>query len=631
MDGEPITLVGVAPQGLEYPRGTEIWYPLRADYATPPVSGPPPELHLLARVSPGLGADVVAADITGTLLADTRTNQFIADARVVVRAFEDEVVGPTKPLVQAAFAAAILLLLAAAANAALFLLADGRRIAHEIAVRSALGADRAQVASRLLTDALVVGILAAVGGMGLAWLTLAALAPLVPPEVPRLAELELGGRAVLFGILISVILVVASAGLATLAQSKVRAGRALLWGARSTVGERATFRRAIAATQVALAVLSAAGAGLLVRTVLALNSIDPGLSAADMTSVSLRVPYTWGSVPESYLQALEAVVADLESRPGVLAARPSLGPPLEQRLEVRLRAVGQTDEQWETNPVVAVDAVLPGHFRALGIPIRSGRDLTESDNRADADPVVVVDEVLADALWPGTNPLGMGLVGYVGDNQPTYTVVGVAAATRYRELLVAHPRAYFPLRRVSNSPPAALLVRTSSNAAVPIRELVTNALAAADPQVRVLSVSRMTDVLRAPTLSHRFAATVLVTFAGATLLLAVLGVYSVFTVLVQERTREFGVRRALGAQRAGILRSVLVGILAVATAGAAVGIFAAVWAGRLVGALLYGVDPWDPGTFLVVVAGSILLAIVAGVAPAMRASSVDPASCLRQD
>jgi hypothetical protein len=377
--------------------------------------------------------------------------------------------------------------------------------------------------------------------------------------------------------------------------------------------------------------MSAAGAGLLVRTVVALNSIDPGLSAEDMTSVSLRVPYTWGDVPEQYFQALETVVADLESRPGVLAVRPTLGPPLEQRLEVRLRAVGQTDEQGRTNPFVAVDAVLPGHFEALGIPIRSGRDLTEADNRSDADPVVVVDELLADALWPGLNPLGMGVVGYVGDNQTTYTVVGVAAETRYRELLVTHPRAYFPLRRVGNSPPAALLVRTASTAGVPIRELVTNALAAADPQVRVLSVGRMTDVLRAPTLGRRFAATVLVIFAGATLLLAVLGVYSVFTLLIQERNREFGVRRALGAQRMRILRSVLVSILAVASGGAAIGTLAALWVGRLVGALLYGVEPADPGTFAFVVVGSILLALVAGAAPALRASSVDPAICLRQD
>jgi hypothetical protein len=405
----------------------------------------------------------------------------------------------------------------------------------------------------------------------------------------------------------------------------------MLRGASSTTPGRSTFRRAIAATQVGLTVLSAAGAGLLVRTVVALNSIDPGLSAADMTSVSLRVPYSWGDVPEQYLQALETVVADLESRPGVLAVRPTLGPPLEQRIEVRLRAVGQTDEQAQTNPFVALDAVLPGHFEALGIPIRSGRDLTAADNRSDADPVVVVDEVLAEALWPGVSPLGMGVIGYVGDNQTIYTVVGVAAATRYRELLVAHPRAYFPLHRVGNSPPAALLVRTSSSASVPVRDLVTEALAAADPQARVVSVTRMTDVLRAPTMGRRFAATVLVTFAGATLLLAVLGVYGVFTVLIQERNREFGVRRALGAQRMRILRSVFASILAVASAGAAVGTLAALWAGRLVGALLYGVEPADPGTFAFVVVGSILLALLAGAAPAMRASSVDPAVCLRQD
>jgi ABC-type antimicrobial peptide transport system permease subunit len=159
---------------------------------------------------------------------------------------------------------------------------------------------------------------------------------------------------------------------------------------------------------------------------------------------------------------------------------------------------------------------------------------------------------------------------------------------------------------------------------------VTEALAAADPRARVVSVTRMTEVLRAPTTGRRFAAMVLVTFAGATLLLAVLGVYGVFTVLIQERNREFGVRRALGAQRMRILRSVLASILAVASAGAAAGTLAALWAGRLVGALLYGVEPADPSTFAFVITGSILLALLAGAVPAMRASSVDPAVCLRQ-
>jgi ABC-type antimicrobial peptide transport system permease subunit len=141
----------------------------------------------------------------------------------------------------------------------------------------------------------------------------------------------------------------------------------------------------------------------------------------------------------------------------------------------------------------------------------------------------------------------------------------------------------------------------------------------------------MTDVLREPTVGRRFASIVLVSFGGATLLLALLGVYGVFTILVQERTREMGVRRALGAQRATIVRTVLMGVLAVAATGAAVGVLGALWATRLLRSLLYGVAPADPGTLVVVVGGSLLLALAAGLAPAMRASSVDPAISLRSD
>jgi hypothetical protein len=377
---------------------------------------------------------------------------------------------------------------------------------------------------------------------------------------------------------------------------------------------------------VALAAVSAVGAVLLLRTVDALNRLDPGLSVDDMTAVSLRVPYTWLEVPQSYLDALDQVVRDLEARPGIRAVRPTLGPPLEQRLEVVLAAEDQEADEVSENPFVAVDAVLPGHFEAMGIPLLAGRGINGADDRPEADPVVVIDEVLANALWPGEDPLGKRINGF-GQFDTWFTIVGVAAATRYRELLEPHPRAYYPLKRLGNSPPATLLVRAEEG--VPVLDLVRESLGRTDPRVRAIDAQRMTDALRQPTVGRRFAASVLSMFAVGTLLLAALGVYGVFTILVQERTNEFGVRRALGAQRRHLARLVAVSSLQLAAVGATAGLVIGVWASRFIKSLLFGVVPPDPVTLMVVFAGSLALALAAGAVPALRASSTEPAVALR--
>lgn len=629
INDQAFTVVGVAPRGFEYPMGTEIWYPMREEYGNPPESGPAPELHLLGRMAAGVDAATVIADLTATLDSDPRVRASIFEARNVVAGFEEKVVGPVTPVLQAAFIAALVLLLAAAANATLFLLAGGPSAAQEIAVMRALGAEPGSVIRRHLADSAVVGALAGVGGIALAYLGVATLVPLAPAGLPRFDAVQLDARAVGVAISATVALTLATGVVAGLIFSRLNVLDVLSSAGRGAVGAGSGFRTTVAGLQVSLAVVSAVGAGLLLRTVAALDSLEPGFSVEDMTVVGLQTPYTWFEVPEDYLLALERVVRDLEGRPGVISARPSLGPPLQQRLEVTLRAEGQSDADVRTNPTVAVDAVLPGHFEALGIPIRSGRGLRELDNRADADPVVVVDEALARALWPGEEPIGQRIIGYPGRNDLAFTVVGVVASTRYRDFLEVHPRAYYPLRLVGNSPPSALLVRTSED--IPGRDMLVEAFAAADPRIRVMSVERMTEVLREPTSGRRFAASVLVSFALATLLLAALGVYSVFTVFVLERTREMGVRRALGAGRSNIVSLVLTRIAKVAATGATLGLVVALGASRWIGSLLYGVDPTDPTTLTIVMLGILGLALCAGLVPALRAAVTDPMVSLRRE
>ena len=622
VDGTTITVVGVAPVGFDFPHDTELWTPLRRDYAADPGIV---ELHLVGRMAPGVDAATVASDVSAALSEIGESPGTVS--LPVVTALEEHLLGSVKPVVRAAFGAALLLLLAAAANATLLLLAGGHGAVHDLAVRRALGAERSRLVGRLMADVSLVGAIGTVLGITFAWLILRMLVPLVPPELPRLDLAEVGWRAAAVAVALGLVAVALTGAVAGLSLSGRDAPQQLL-GRRSHVGGGSAVRRGVAALQVCLTVVSAAGAGLLLRTVAAVDRVDVGFATRDMTSVSLRAPYTWFEVPETYFATLEEVVRELEARPGVIAARPTLGPPLQQRLEVIVVAEGQDPARLDGNPYVAIDAVLPGHFAALGIPILSGRDLTDADNRPEADPVAVVDEVLARALWPGEDAMGKRISGF-GDRDTWFTVVGVAAATRYREFLEPHARAYYPMRRLGNAPPAALLVRSTDLATSSVGALVREALAAADPDVRVIEVQALSDALRRPTLGRRFAAGVLACFAGATLLLAALGIYGVFTVSVQERTREMGVRRALGARKLELIRLVLAGILKVALVGAVAGVVTAVWAGRLVESLLYGVVSTDFMTFAAVVLGSLTLAVAAGLAPALRASKVDPAVSLR--
>lgn len=626
--GVSYTVVGISQEGFDFPRGVDVWVPLRIDYADESTLH---ELHVLGRMASGADRAAVAADVTESLTVGRGEGwQFWADLSPIVRGFEERVVGSVRPILRAGLAAALLLFLAAAANAALFLLSGGRAAANDLAVRRALGAERPQLVGRLLADSGLVCALGVTGGLTLAWLALRFLIPLVPPELGPLDSVDLDWRAGAFAASVGLAAALLTGSVAGVVLSRPDIRTFLAAGGRGHTGGGATFQRAVAGVQVALTVVSAVGAGLLARTVVALDRLDPGLATADMTVVTLSAPYGFFDVPETYFAALEDVVRGLEARPGIIAVRPTLGPPLQQRLEVVLIAEGQDEDTFQENPYVAVDAILPGHFRALGIPLLAGRALTELDNRPEADPVVVVDEVLAGALWPGEDPLGKRINGF-GYEETWFTVVGVAAGTRYRELLEAHPRAYYPLRRLGNSPPSALLVRASPAASASIGNLVREAFARADPRVRVMDTQRLSTVLRGPTAARRFAASVFTSFAVATLLLAALGVYGVFTVSVQERTREMGVRRALGAQQARIVRLVLAGILKVAAAGAAGGILVSIWASRLVESLLFGVAPIDPRTFVAVVAGSVVMALAAGLAPAWRASSVDPAVSLRAE
>jgi len=389
----------------------------------------------------------------------------------------------------------------------------------------------------------------------------------------------------------------------------------------------------VASFQVALAVVTTVGAGLLVRSVDHLGGLDLGFDQEGLSVVSLTQPYSLFEVPSSYAQALDEVSRSLTGLPGIEAVTPTLNPPLTLNggIDVVVGLEGQTDAEFQASPYMSFEAVLPGYFAALGVPTVRGRTL-ESRDGAGGTPVVVVSEGAARALWPGRDPLGRQVnLRFPGHEETWWAVVGVVADTRYRDLFEPRASVYFPLPQMTAIPPSRLLVRTGSGGPTSVRAQVDEAFASVEPRVLVLREERMRDVLARPAARPRFAAAVLVAFAVTTLLLAVLGVYGAFATLVQERTREMGLRRALGAPSGAVERVVLGGVLRVAAVGTLGGVLFSVGASRWVGSLLHGVGATDPATFAVVILGALGLALLAGVVPARRAGRTDPGISLRVD
>ena len=631
-DERTYTVVGVAPEGFEVPRGAEVWATLRGtfpDWAEEVPIGI--ELDLVGRLGPGRSASDAAAEVAAVIGDAPDLVPYWGRVDAVAVSLHEQVFGALEPVLEAVLVAALVLLAAAVANATLLLLSAGARLVREMAVRRALGAQPLRILAAPLADAALHAALGAGLGVLLAWMAIDGLLPLAPVELPRLDEVRLEAGAVAFAVLLGAVTMIVSGGLAGLIAGRV-GPRIALQGSAGSAGQGGEgARRVIAGSQMALAVVAAAGAALLMRSVSNLSGIDRGFDAEGLYVVHLTHGYAPFEVPPEYVPTLERAVDELEARPGVVAATPTLNPPLSRSggLDMIPRLEGETPEQARQNPFVSLDAVFPAYFGTVGTRVIEGRGLGPEDGPGGA-PAVVVNESAARSLWPGESAIGKRMVVAPGSPDLLWTVVGVVEDSRYRSFPEARPAAYLPLSRYQAIAPSRLLVRTDG-AAGPVGDLVRSALTAAAPGVRVLSVDAMEDVMRGPTARPRFAAAVLMAFALVTVVLALLGVYGVFTVMVQERAAELGVRRALGASSRHVVTFVARRVLVVGVVGAAVGGTVSVFAGRLLESLLFGVTPGDPLTLAAVLSMTLLGGLAAAGLPALRATRADPVAVLRAD
>jgi putative ABC transport system permease protein len=630
LDGEPFTVVGVMPRGFAYPAGADLWTPLLP--GVPALAETPGIFWMSAigRLKAGVSLDRARRDMRAFATWYNRDKYQAPGITAVVTPLQEIVLGPARPTLLALLAATGIVLLVACANVAALQLVQTEERAPELGLRAALGASGARLVRCLLAESLVLGALGGSLGVVAALAGTPALVALSPARVPRLDEAHLDGTALAFALSVTLLTVAATALAPALSLRGRPLREGLLGGSRTLASGGSRLRTALVAGEVALALMLLVGAGLLVRSFIALRRVPLGFDAERVTAVEAGPSERLGLAEQrAYVDAL---LARLRALPGVESAAAVTLRPLwgTVGMDWPFTLEGQSPKDAERNPLLNFETVTPDYFRTMGIPVRQGRAFDERD--CEGQPgVVIVGETLARRAWPGQDPVGqrlkLPLPGTEYDDQ-WLTVVGVVGDARYRELTATRLDLYMPYGQ-SNHPLRHVVLRTRRKTAG-LPAAILRVLRDDDPSQPAPRIVGMSDAVSAALGIPRFAARVLSAFGLVALLLAALGLYGLVAYSVSRRTREIGVRVALGARPADVARLVLGDGVRPALAGVVLGLAGALLASRLLMELLFGVAPTD----LVTLAGaSALLVVVAGLAAAVaarRALGLDPAATLRE-
>ena len=638
VDGEPRVVIGVMPAEFSSPfPDVQLWVPWPARAEATAERGDR-FLRVVARLKPGVSIERATADMGTVARRLAQTYREDAGVTVYLVPAGQQITGSVRPALLVLLGAVGFVLLIGCVNVANLLLARSAAREKEFAVRAALGASPSRLTRQLLTESVLLSVLGGAAGVLLAACGVRPLRLILAAQIPRAQDINLDSHVLLFTLGLSVLtglafgLVPAVRGVSNDLNESLKAGGPG-WSA-GTPGRR--VRDLLVICEMALALVLLAGAGLLVNSFARLRAVDPGFKPDGVLTCQISLPSTYKNpqIAAFYQQLLER----LRALPGVKAAGATMTLPLRQSgggfwggLNIEGRpAVGR-----EAIPVVSFVQVTPGYFRAMGIPLLKGREFSESDNSSRSPKVAIVNATLASRFFSEGDPIGKRIcMGEDCTKGPWISVVGVVGNAALESLTdprfpqVFSPQAQGVEGGVAGSMELAL--RTSSD---PLR--LAGALATAvhelDKNQPVAHVGTLNQVVSTSLAQPRFNTLLLAAFAALALLLAAVGVYGVLAYSVALRTREIGIRMALGASRADVVRLVAGHGMRLALAGAAIGLVGALTLARLMSSLLYGVTPSDPLTFLVALAGLVSVALLASYIPARRAITVDPMEALREE
>jgi predicted permease len=623
LDNQPQTVVGVMPADFAFPsRNAQIWRPLRF---SPVLLGMRNNhiLYAVARLRDGVSMDTARADmdVIGAQLQRAYPKEN-GKSGIGVVWLRDMLSPQSRMLVLAVFAAALCLMLIACTNLANLLFARAMVRRREMAVRMAIGAGRQRLLRQLLTESLLLAIAGGSLGVLLAFTAIPLLTRLVPLGLGLGAIPEVDWRV--FGFAASLVLVTSMAFGVGPAWHSCRTAPSNALQSRSAVGGRSErLRSALVLAEVTATVVLLVGAGLLVKALWRVQALNPGFRPEGILTLRTALPSP-KYVPAEARRSFYARVMDgTRALPGVASvAYVSYQPmdPTSGRWEVL--TPGVVDDPLSA-PQAVIHFVTPGFFDTLGIPLKAGRDFNQQDD-ANAQPVTIISESLAERLWPGQNPIGRR----VNLARSDRVIVGVAGSIAVRSLESAiDPQIYFPSEQLGNTSlyyaPKDLLIRASGDPLTLVPSL-RRVIREADPDQAVSDVKLLSDIVGAQTAPRRDQLVVLSTFAAIAFLLAGIGIHGLLSFTVSSRTQEIGVRVALGAARSTILSMFLRQGLTLGFAGIAIAVPLAYFAARGMGALLFGVEPGDPAIYAFAALVALTMTLAGSVRPAVRAAVIDP-------
>ncbi len=625
LKGQPFAVIGVVPSTFRFLQA-DAWMPLAP---SPRSDRDDHWLDLIGRLRPGATVEQARADLARIAAQNSVTYPAVAGWGVRVHRLDEWIVGPGFRQSSLLLAGAVgILLLLACTNVANLLLARASARQTDLAVRLALGAGQGRLIRQFLTESAVLSMLGAIVGlMAVGW-AVAALRSVPVGLVPRLETVAVNGRVLGFALAVAVLASVGAGILPALQASKTDVHSTLKRAGRSggSAG-RHRLREGLVVAQVALAVMLLIGGGLLVRSLVRLQRLDTGLATEHVWTVPLQL--SPAQYPEEWKVArfYDALATRIEAIPGIRSAGATNVNPYSG---ANLVNDVTPDERAAEHPTGYLQAawriVSPGYFESAGVPVIKGRDFGEVDV-VDGVPVAVISKTLAGRLWPGQDPIGKRLFWGGTDGKPR-TVIGVVGDIRDVTVEAAPPPVMFLSTRQIVGPAMTMVVRADRE--IPnIGAEIRRAVWAEDanlpvPAVRAMAESRSEAIAR-----PRFNAALLAGFATAALLLAVLGLYGVLSFAVVERTREIGVRIALGAEPPKVVGMLVGRGLLLTGLGIAIGLVGAVGLASLMTSLLYQTTGTDPLTFVAVPVLLLLVALLAAYFPASRATRVDPLTALR--
>jgi putative ABC transport system permease protein len=639
LDGDPYVVVGVMGPKMAVPNFAQLWTPLgltdkeaaiRSDH----------NFFSIARLKPGVTLARAQAEMN--TISQRLEKAYPEDDKgwgAVVNSMREETVGSVRPALLMMLGAVAFVLLIACANVANLILARTFARRKEIAIRSAVGASRSHVIQQLLSESLILSLCGGALGLLAARFGIELLLKFFADKLPRMGEIGLDGPVLAFTFGLSILTGILSGLLPALGMTKGDVSSALKQGLGRTDADSGSSntRSALVVVEVALSVVLLIGAGLMIRSLWKLQTIDPGFDQRNVLTLAVMVPKHQFTDPTQESQFFDEVLQRVRSLPGVESAGAVDNLPLLGGSNQPIAAEGHPLVALSEQPEVSVRVATPGYIQAMRIPLLEGRNIGASDT-ADSAPVVVISQSMAKQLWPNQSPIGRHLkLSFYPDKDRE--VVGVVGDVKQRGLDSASGIAtlYWPLAQVAGSAtspwrarPLSLAVRTTTPPQT-LATAVTGAVNQLNKDIPVDNVMTLEDFVGATLTQHSFNMQLLAIFGLLALVLCAIGIYSVLAYSVKRSMREIGLRIALGATLRDVGRLVIVQGMKPTLAGIGIGLIAALALGRVATSLIYGVSSRDLVTFLAVTMLLILVSFAASLVPAFRATRVDPLAVLRDE